>query len=82
MLSKFFWQKTFLQGSRCGAGHSLCILGLGVYVCVGVCMQVTKAEVKIANGLIQHNIPIAFSDHLSSLLRSAFPDSEIAKSYA
>ncbi len=45
-------------------------------------MQVTKAEVKIANGLVQHNIPIAFSDHLSPLLRSAFPDSEFAKSYA
>ncbi len=45
-------------------------------------MQVAKAEVKIANSLVQHNIPIAFSDHLSPLLRSTFPDSEIAKSYA
>ena len=26
--------------------------------------------------------PLAFSDHLSPLLRSAFPDREIAKSYA
>ena len=31
---------------------------------------------------MQHNIPLAFSDHLSPLLRSIFPDSEIAKSYA
>ncbi len=47
-----------------------------------VCRQVTKDEVKIANGLVQHNIPIAFSDHLSPFLRSAFPDNEIAKSHA
>lgn len=37
---------------------------------------------KVANALVQHNIPLAFTNHLSPLLKSAFPDSEIAKSYA
>ncbi len=46
------------------------------------CRSLYKAEVKIANGLVQHNIPIAFSNHLSPLLRSVFPDSKIAKSCA
>lgn len=31
---------------------------------------------------MQHNIPIAVTDHLSPLLKDIFPDSEIAKGYA
>ena len=36
---------------------------------------------KVANALVQNNIPLAFSDQLSPLLRDIFSDSEIAKGY-
>ena len=59
-------------------GHEYCW-----YTCIYIIfLKVIRSEVKVANALVQHNIPLAFSDHLSPLLRSAFPDSEIAKSYA
>ena len=47
--------------------------------------QTTRAEVKIANALVQNNIPVSFTDQLSPLsllLRDVFPDSEIAQGYA
>ena len=44
--------------------------------------QVTRAEVKIANFMVEHNIPFAVADHLSPLLRDVFPDSQIAKRYS
>ena len=50
--------------------------------CIFPNFQTTRAEVKIANALVQNNIPLAFTDHLSPLLRDIFPDSEIAKGYA
>lgn len=31
--------------------------------------------------LVQHNIPLAVTDHLSPLFQEIFPDSKIAKSY-
>ncbi len=31
---------------------------------------------------MQNNIPLAFTDHLSPLLKDIFPDSEIARGYA
>ena len=37
---------------------------------------------KVANALVQHNVPLAFTDHLSPLMRSIFPDSEIAKAFS
>ena len=40
-----------------------------------------RAEVKVANFLVEHNVPIAVSDHLSPLFRDLFPDSKIAKEY-
>ena len=43
--------------------------------------QVTRAEVKVTNFLVQHNIPLAAADHFGPLVRDIFPDSEIAKSY-
>jgi hypothetical protein len=43
---------------------------------------VTKAEVIVTNFLIQHNLPLATSDHLGPLFRSVFPDSDIAKKYS
>jgi len=43
---------------------------------------VTRAEFLTTNFLIQHNLPIATSDHLGPLFRAIFPDSEIAKQYA
>ena len=45
-------------------------------------LQTTRAEVKIANALVQNNIPISFTDQLSPLLRDIFPDSEIVQGYA
>ena len=43
---------------------------------------VTRAEILTTNFLIQHNLPIATSDHLGPLFRAIFPNSEIAKQYA
>lgn len=45
-------------------------------------LQVRRAEVKVANTLVKHNIPLAFAEHLSPLFREIFTDSEIAKSYS
>ena len=45
-------------------------------------MQITRAEVKIANLLVQHDIPLAITDHLSPIFKDVFPDSETAKGYA
>ena len=36
----------------------------------------------VTNFLILHNLPLATSDHLGPLFRSAFPDSDIAKQYS
>ena len=38
-----------------------------------------RAELKMANFYVEHNIPLAVSDHLSPLIRSVFTDSNIAK---
>ena len=43
--------------------------------------RVTQAECIITNFIIEHNLPLAISDHLSKVLPHAFPDSDIAKSY-
>ena len=40
-----------------------------------------RAEVKMTATMVKHNVPLAFADHLSPLLRDIFPDSEIAKVY-
>ena len=40
--------------------------------------QVTRAEVKVANFMVEHNLPFAVADHLSLLLCDVFPDSQIA----
>ena len=42
--------------------------------------SVTRAEVIMTNFMVQHNLPLATSDHLGPLFRSAFPDSDIASS--
>ena len=44
--------------------------------------QVTRAEVKIVNFLVEHNIPLAVSDHLSRLFKDIFSDSTIADACA
>ena len=41
----------------------------------------TEAELKMAVLTASYNIPLAFHDHLSLLLRSVFPDSAIAAKY-
>ena len=45
-------------------------------------MQTTRAEAKLVNALVQHNIPLAFTDHLSPLMKEIFPDSEVARNFA
>ena len=45
-------------------------------------MQATRGEVKIAIALLQHNIPLAFTDHLNPPLIEIFPDLEIAHNFA
>ena len=37
---------------------------------------------KIANLLVQHNIPLAVTYHLSPLFRDIFPDSDTARGYS
>ena len=41
-----------------------------------------NAECLMANFIIEHNLPIAISDHLSPLVKKMFPDSKIAKQFA
>lgn len=36
---------------------------------------------KVANFIVQHNLPLAVADHLSPLLRDIFPESETARKY-
>ena len=44
--------------------------------------KVMKAELLFTDFLIEHNVPIAASDHSNELFRKMFPDSEISKKYA
>ena len=41
--------------------------------------QVINAEVMMTNFLVQHNLPLATSDHLGSLFKQVFSDSKIAR---
>ncbi|KAJ8043481.1 hypothetical protein HOLleu_10580 [Holothuria leucospilota] len=43
--------------------------------------QVIRAEVLFSDFIVEHNLPIAFADHVGPLLRKMFPDSETAKKY-
>lgn len=43
--------------------------------------QVTRAEGKITNFMVKHNLPFAVANHLSHLLQDVVPDSQIAKHY-
>lgn len=40
-----------------------------------------QADVKITNLLVQHNVPLAVSDHLSPIFKEVFQDSEVARAY-
>lgn len=40
-----------------------------------------KAVIKFAAFVGEHNIPFNVMDHLSEIIRTSFPDSEIAKAY-
>ena len=44
--------------------------------------KVVNAEVKITDFQVQHNLPLATANHLSSLFKEVFPDSNSAKNYA
>lgn len=37
---------------------------------------------KITNFVVEHNLPLAVSDHLTPLVQDVFSDSQIAKKYA
>ena len=37
---------------------------------------------KIANFMVEHNVPFAVGDHLTLLIHDIFPDSQIAKQYS
>ena len=41
-----------------------------------------RVEVKMATTMVKHNVPLAFADHLSPLLKDIIPDSEMAKGYS
>lgn len=43
--------------------------------------ETTKAELLFTSFLVEHNIPLAVSDHAAHLFRAMFPDSAIAKKY-
>ncbi|XP_056617733.1 uncharacterized protein LOC130432412 isoform X2 [Triplophysa dalaica] len=40
-----------------------------------------RAEVKVTAGLVVHNVPLAFADHLGPLLKECFGDSKTAQEY-
>ena len=60
----------------CFAVHVTCSSGMGA-----VESKTRRAEVKMACAMAVHNIPLAFADHFSPLLRDMVPDSEIARGY-
>lgn len=43
--------------------------------------SVINAEVLFTDFIVEHNIPIAVTDHVGPLIRKMFPDSKIAKAY-
>ena len=42
---------------------------------------VTSAECMVTNFIIEHNLPVNVSDHLTELIKAICPDSDIAKKY-
>ena len=46
-----------------------------------IALKVIGAEVKFTGFLLEHNLPIAVSDHAGPLFKSMFPDSKIAQYY-
>jgi hypothetical protein len=44
--------------------------------------SVIRAEVLFTQFVVEHNIPVAASDHCSKLFRAMFPDSKVASQYA
>ena len=42
---------------------------------------VTSAECMVTNFIIEHNLPVSVSDHMTELLKQICPDSAIAKKY-
>ena len=44
--------------------------------------QVLNLAVIVPNSLVQHNIALLIADHVTLLVKEAFPDSKIAKKYA
>lgn len=46
-----------------------------------ITQKVKMAEIKIAAFVVEHHLPFQAMDHLSDLVSSIFPDSEIAQSF-
>ena len=44
--------------------------------------KVTRAKVMVSNFIVQHNLPLATTDHFGLLIKIIFPDSKIASSYS
>ncbi|XP_045073983.1 uncharacterized protein LOC121565698 [Coregonus clupeaformis] len=44
-------------------------------------VKTRRAEVKMTAGLVVHNVPLAFADHLGPLLKECFGDSKTAQEY-
>lgn len=44
-------------------------------------LQCINAEVLFTNFIVEHNLPIAVTDHAGPIFRKMFPDSDIAKKY-
>ncbi|XP_056617731.1 uncharacterized protein LOC130432412 isoform X1 [Triplophysa dalaica] len=44
-------------------------------------VKTRRAEVKVTAGLVVHNVPLAFADHLGPLLKECFGDSKTAQEY-
>ena len=42
---------------------------------------VKRAEIKMASFIAEHNLLLSVMDHLSDLVKEAFPDSAIAKQF-
>lgn len=51
------------------------------FMCESREYDVINAEVMFTNFIIEHNLPIAASDHAGAIFKKMFPDSGIAKKY-
>ena len=70
------WASAQIQGETNGISHK--ITDCFVSERDNSALKVIGAEVKFTGFLLEHNLPIAASDHAGPLFWSMFPDSKIA----